>query len=458
MQNIQGSPSGSNPVEASMASAAVEKMRQQYEAFPYPEASIDIHPRDAFQNLNYFYIHSLVTPYYLRHQTPIDTAGKVILDAGCGSGFKALMLAAANPGAKIVGIDLSPESVRLARLRLQHHGIEDFEFHAMQLEDVQQLGLEFDYINCDEVLYLLPDPAAGLKALVSVLKPEGMIRTNLHSALQRHDIYRAQSLVKLMGLMDTSPSDIEVGILRETMNALQDFVDLKKKTWDNALIQNGTDAHVMVNYFLMGDRGFSTPAMFEMIHAAGAEFICMTNWRHWELRNLFKDATNLPTIWELALPDLTIEEQLHIFEVLHPIDRLLDFWCGKPVSVEPVRSIDSWSPQDWACATIQLHPVLKNDRIRSQLVQSIERKASFDFSQHISLPTLTPILVNSIEAGLLLPLWDEPQTIDKLIERYLRLHPVDLVTLDPLKHEQAFGVVSTLIQKLELYLYVLVSF
>ncbi|MEL6225003.1 MAG: hypothetical protein AAFR31_20405 [Cyanobacteria bacterium J06627_8] len=59
---------------------------------------------------------------------------------------------------------------------------------------------------------------------------------------------------------------------------------------------------------------------------------------------------------------------------------------------------------------------------------------------------------------MLLPLWDEPQTIDKLIERYLRLHPVDLVTLDPLKHEQAFGVVSTLIQKLELYLYVLVSF
>ncbi len=48
-----------------------------------------------------------------------------------------------------------------------------------------ELGLEFDYINADEVLYLLPDIVEGLKAMKAVLKPEGIIRTNLHSSFQR---------------------------------------------------------------------------------------------------------------------------------------------------------------------------------------------------------------------------------------------------------------------------------
>jgi ubiquinone/menaquinone biosynthesis C-methylase UbiE len=87
-----------------------------------------------------------------------------------------LKLAEANPGARIVGIDLSPQSIELARQRLAHHEFDNVEFHAMSVDDIPQLGMTFDYINCDELLYLLPDQLAGLQVMKSVLKPQGILR------------------------------------------------------------------------------------------------------------------------------------------------------------------------------------------------------------------------------------------------------------------------------------------
>src|ERR1700761_4205647 len=42
-----------------------------------------------------------------------------ILDAGCGTGLSTLMLARLNPGATVVGVDISPRSLDLARERAE---------------------------------------------------------------------------------------------------------------------------------------------------------------------------------------------------------------------------------------------------------------------------------------------------------------------------------------------------
>ncbi|MBO1346251.1 MAG: methyltransferase domain-containing protein [Hormoscilla sp. GUM202] len=131
-----------------------DKIRQQFDSAPYGNVPLDLSPK---KNAALLYLHNLVTPYHLRNQKIINPEGKVILDAGCGSGYKSLVLATANPGAKIIGIDISEESLKLARQRLAHHGFAEAKFYAMPLEELPSLGIEFDYINCDEVLYLLPD-------------------------------------------------------------------------------------------------------------------------------------------------------------------------------------------------------------------------------------------------------------------------------------------------------------
>src|SRR6476646_6635291 len=146
-----------------------EKIRQQWETTPYPELPLETSPK---ADANSLYLHNLVTPFYLRNHQIIDTTDKLILDVGCGTGYTSLTLAEANPGAKIVGIDMSEKSLNLARQRSRYHGFENSEFYTLAVEELPSLNLQFDYINSDEVLYLLPDPAAGLKAMQSVLKPE----------------------------------------------------------------------------------------------------------------------------------------------------------------------------------------------------------------------------------------------------------------------------------------------
>ena len=283
------------------ASDIVEKIRQQFDSAPYPRIPVDESPKG---NPNILYIHNLVTAYYVRNQKLIDTKGKVILDAGCGSGYKSLVLAEANPGAKIVGVDISEESVKLAEQRLEYHGFDNTEFHVSFLEDLPKLGIEFDYINCDEVLYLLPDAVAGLQAMKSVLQPDGIIRVNLHSSLQRANYFRAQNLFRFMGLMDDNPEDMEIGIVRETMNALKDGVSLKAQTWSPKY--NEDEGIILANQLLVGDRGATIPEFFSLLKAANLEFINMVHWRQWDLMRLFKEPDDLPAFLGMNLPELSV--------------------------------------------------------------------------------------------------------------------------------------------------------
>ena len=115
----------------------IENIRQQFDNTPFPRIPLEQTPKD---NSELLYLHNLVTAYYFRNRRVINTEGKVILDAGCGTGYKSLMLALANPGAKIVGIDLSEESVKLAEQRLQYHGVANADFYALKIEELPSLG------------------------------------------------------------------------------------------------------------------------------------------------------------------------------------------------------------------------------------------------------------------------------------------------------------------------------
>lgn len=430
----------------------IEKIRQQFDNAPYPRTPLEQSPKTDYELL---YIHNLVTAYYLRNQQVIETEGKVILDAGCGSGYKSLVLAEANPGARIVGIDLSEESVKLAEQRLRYHGFDNAEFYTLALEDLPSLNLYFDYINCDEMLYLLPDISLGLKAMQSVLKPEGIIRANLHSSLQRASYYQAQEIFKSMGLMDENPQKLEIEIVRETMKALKNEVWLKAKTWSSNFESN--DEEVLINFLLQGDKGFTVPEVFTSLKAANLEFVSRVTWRRWELTDLFQDPGSLPTFLEINLSEISVEDRLHLFELLHPVHRLIDFWCAHPNSAQSFVPVAEWTMADWHTARVHLHPQLKTAEVREDLIKCITSHSPFLMSCYVSLPTLSPILVESHQAAWLLPLWEGSQPVVSLVEHRLKLAPLHPVTLEPISYETAFEEVKTLLSNLEAFLYVLLE-
>ena len=431
---------------------SLEKIRQQFEANPYFRVPFQ---KSLKEDYNLLFYHNLITAYYLRNQKITGSKDKIILDAGCGTGYKALALAAANPDAKIVGIDISAASVKMAKERLEYHQIENTEFHVLPIEALPSLGMQFDYINCDEVLYLLPDPAIGLQAMKSVLKPEGIIRTNLHNSIARVYYYQAQEIFKIMGLMDGNPGDLEISIVRDTMKALKDGVKIKAMTWSEDKENN--PELLMMNYLLQEDKGYTIPQMFAAMKAAELEFISMVNWRHWELMDLFEDWDNLPFFLGMSLPELSAEDRLHLFELLHPRHRLLDFWCGHPQNSCSFVPIQEWQEADWRSARVHLHPQLRNPQLKEYLIACVTDHQSFEISRDVPHPTVNPVIISSDMAACLLPLWDAPQPVNALVERWLQIRFVDPIALVPVNEEKAFEEITKLLTDLEAFLYVLLE-
>lgn len=432
------------------ASDLLEKIRQQFDSAPYPRIPLDKSPKD---NPNLLYVHNLVTPYYLRTHKVIDTNGKVILDAGCGSGYKSLVLAEANPGAKIIGVDISEESVKLAQQRLQYYEIENAEFHVILLEDLPKLSIKFDYINCDDVLYLLPDAVAGLKAMKSVLKPHGIIRANLHSLLQREWYFRAQKLFSFMGLMDSNPEAMELGTVRDIMKALKDNVLLKNKTWNP--INEEDDSSILANHLLVCDKGSTIPDFFKLLNAADLEFVSMVDRLRWDLMDLFKEPDNLPAFLALSIPDLSEEEKLHLFEQLHPIHRLIDLWCGHPKEQKRI-DISEWTDTDWQNVNVHLHPMLKTANFREDITECVTQMRPFAISKHLSLVN-DVVTIDSTMALCLVALLEKSQTMMSLIQRWKLVRPVDPVTLQSTEDKQAYYLVKQLLLRLEGLGYIMVE-
>jgi len=432
----------------------LDKIRKQFDFEPYPSTPLETSPKDDIQRL---YTHNITTAYYLRNKKVINPAGKVILDAGCGSGYKSLALAHANPGAKIVGIDLSEKSVELARLRLQHHGFDNVEFFAISINDLPSLNLEFDYINCDEVLYLMPSIEEALEIMASVLKPDGILRANLHSALQRTSYFRAQQLFSMMGLMDDNPEEMEIDIVKEI------FKSLKQETLMKAMVridvenpENKTD--VLMNYLLQGDRGYTVPELFAALNQANLEFISMVNLWQWDLKSLFEEPDNLPVFLSLALPEATIEEQLRMFELIHPVNRLLDFWCGHGEGGQSFIPVTEWSDADWQKATIHLHPQMKTEQLKEELQQCFQQLRPFPISKYLPIPGRPEsFLETTVAACLMLPLLESPQSMAALVEQWLRLQPVDLETLTPNQPEAVFKRLQGLLTGLENFGFILLE-
>jgi ubiquinone/menaquinone biosynthesis C-methylase UbiE len=430
-----------------------EKIRQQFDSAPYPNIPIEHSPsRDA----HVLFIHNLVTPYYLKNQEIIETENTVILDAACGTGYTTLILAEANPGAKIIGVDISDKSIEIAHQRLEYHGCKNVEFYVMPIEKLPEIGWEFDYINCDDTLYLFSEPALGLQAMKSVLKPQGIIRGNLHSALQRHNFYRGQKIFKMMGLMDTNPEDMEIEIVAETLQSLKDTVNLKEVTWNEKYAAEDLKEWVLMNFLFQGDKGYTIPEMFAALKAADLEFISMVNWRQWELADLFQEPDNLPWFLGMSLLAASVEEKLHLFELFQPIHRLLDFWCGYPQQAKSFKPVSEWTIDEWLTSRVHLHPQLKTPQVKADLIDCISNNQAFKISHYLKDSSLKELEIEVHIAASLLPLWEGAQSFTSLVEQWMTFMPEE-VYLESDSKGVAFETIKNLLITLEVFLYVLVE-
>jgi 2-polyprenyl-6-hydroxyphenyl methylase/3-demethylubiquinone-9 3-methyltransferase len=100
-------------------------------------------------------------------------AGRRVVDVGCGGGLLAEGMA--RRGARVLGIDLAPGALAIARLHAIESGVA-VEYREVAVEKLAEAEPgTYDLVTCLEMLEHVPDPAAIVTALARLARPGGHV-------------------------------------------------------------------------------------------------------------------------------------------------------------------------------------------------------------------------------------------------------------------------------------------
>jgi SAM-dependent methyltransferase len=244
------------------------RLAAQYEAYPYPARD----PRDEATRL------VIGSPSHLREvdhwvfgarrsrSLPLRA-----LAAGGGTGDGTIMLAQhltrdGRPGS-VTWLDRSTRALGIARGRAERRGL-DVRFVEGSILGLPQSGLgPFDYIDCCGVLHHMPDPAAGLRALLSVLAPGGGLGLMVYAPHGRTGVYMLQDALRLLAPSDESPAT-RLDTARRVMRHLPQTAWLRQNPYF-ADHQTGGDAGLYDLLLNPRDRAYAVPDLHALLAAEG---------------------------------------------------------------------------------------------------------------------------------------------------------------------------------------------
>lgn len=102
--------------------------------------------------------------------------GMRVIDLACGPGTLSVRLAAmVSPGGEVVGVDLAPGMIALARAM----GIPGTRFELMDIEHLAFDGESFDAAVCGHGFQFVPDLQGALREARRVLRPNGRLAASV---------------------------------------------------------------------------------------------------------------------------------------------------------------------------------------------------------------------------------------------------------------------------------------
>jgi 2-polyprenyl-3-methyl-5-hydroxy-6-metoxy-1,4-benzoquinol methylase/cytochrome c-type biogenesis protein CcmH/NrfG len=177
-------------VIGSIADKISQAVRAQYEENPYPcWLSFDRMP-------------PVSAAEWIQREVPgLQTSGEFpatarILVAGCGTGVETLGLATQIMGSQVTAIDLSLSSLAYGQRMANQLGVANVEFRQADILKLTELPERFDIVYCVGVLMTISDPEAGLRALLPIMRPGGLLKLGLYSKRARGAVNIAREIIR----------------------------------------------------------------------------------------------------------------------------------------------------------------------------------------------------------------------------------------------------------------------
>ena len=184
------------PVLDEITDKVSSKVRDQYEASPYPRwvnLGLPLKPVP---------ISKLVEEIKLKlfDDAIKEVEAPNILIAGCGTGQHSIGTAARFKGSNVLAIDLSLSSLSYAKRKTEELGIQNIDYMQADILDLGKLGRQFDIVESAGVLHHMDDPVAGWRVLTDCLKPGGLMKIGLYSELARQHIVEMRQEISKAGI------------------------------------------------------------------------------------------------------------------------------------------------------------------------------------------------------------------------------------------------------------------
>lgn len=178
--------------------AVSQAVRAQYEENPYPRwLSFDRMPPVSAAEWIESEVPGLQTP------TELSAALRLFV-AGCGTGIETLGLATQIVGVQVTAVDLSLSSVAYAQRMTNELAVTNVEFRQADILELAEWPERFDIVYCVGVLMTMRDPQAGLRALLPLVRPGGLLKLGVYSKRARASVNVARQIIRQRRLPATA--------------------------------------------------------------------------------------------------------------------------------------------------------------------------------------------------------------------------------------------------------------